>query len=244
MPLTFNTSHPLAGNVTAMIAVEDGVFTEIKNRTLSISVHASASYGTGTYGAHLRTSGSGYTRYGATFTGGIAVPTALSGASVVIVVNAVHLIAGGNGTILDMAGAGSPPNIFIDSVRPAQGDGFPFGTGTLNAGSGASMLTVTRAAGDVSSMIAYLNASESVATTGGYSSMSGGIAGIGGNAATASIDLDVVYLVVFDVVLTPTQVSDLYASLGAGNTFALLGGAAPTPSLHPRRVFPASILNF
>lgn len=243
MALTFNSGHALAGNVTHLIAVDGGALVEVKSNALTFTVDPDASFGTGTYGEHFRTKGTGYTPDGATWSPAIATDTASGAWTVFVVVNAVTQIWGGQGGIFDTDNSYAP-NIAIDPVAPAQGDAVVYGTGTLSMSGGAGSMAVTRAAGDGPTTIAYKDGSVSVSATGGWGNSGGQLLGIGGNSSTAAKDMNVVYIVVFNKVLTGTEISDLHASLGASNTFALLGGAAPTPSLHPRRVFPASILNF
>lgn len=243
MALTFNSGHALAGNVTHLIAVDGGALVEVKAGALSFTVDPDASFGTGTYGEHFRTKGTGYTPDGATWSPAIATDTASGAWTVFVVVNAVTQIWGGFGGIFETDNSYAP-NIKIDPVVPGQGDNTGYGTGTLSLSGGAGSIAVTRAVGDAPTTIAYKDGSVSVSSTGGFSNSGGQLQGIGGNSSGAAIDLSVVYIVVFNKVLTGTEISDLHASLGASGTFALLGGAAPTPSLHPRRVFPASILNF
>ena len=227
MPLVFNSGHPLAGNVTHLIAVDTGALVEVKAGALSFTVDPDASFGSGTYGAHLRTAGVGFTPDGATWTPAIACNIASSGWTVFIVVNAVTQIWGGQGGILKTDGSYGP-NVKIDPAVPAQGDNTGYGTGTLSMSGGSGSIAMTRAAGDAPTTIAYKNGSVSVSASGGFGNSGGAITGIGGNGSGAAINLDMVYLVVFNRVLTGTEISDLHATLGASNTFGLLGAADST----------------
>ena len=243
MALTFNSSHPLATDVTHLIAVDGGALVEVKSGSLSFTVDPDASFGTGTYGEHFRTKGAGYSPDGATWSPAIACNTASSGWTVFIVVNAVTGINDGYSGILKTDGSYGP-NIKLDPVTPCSGDNGGHGTGTLSMSGAAGSMAMTRVAGDNTAVISYKNGSVSVSTTGGYGNAGGTIAGVGGQSSGGYVDANVVYIVVFNRVLSGTEISDLHGTLGASGTFGLLGGAAPTPSLHPRRVFPASILNF
>ena len=221
MALTFNSAHPLAGNVTHFIAVDGGALVEVKAGALSFTVDPDASFGTGTYGEHFRTKGLGYTPDGATWTPAIACDTASSGWTIFLVVNGVTQIWGGQGGIFDTDNSYAP-NIKIDPVVPAQGDNSGFGTGTLSLSGAAGSVAVTRPAGDAPTTIAYKNGSVSVSATGSYGNAGGQLLGIGGTGSGAAIDLNMVYVVVFNRVLTGTEISDLHATLGASHAFGLL----------------------
>lgn len=242
MALTFNSGHALASNVVALVAVESGALVEVKARTLGITPVSGTSFGSGTYGEHFVTAGAGFSAKGADFSPAISTPTSSGAWSLFIVFNNTPSVAAGVGGFNKVTGAA--PNISIPTnVTPATDQNTAWGTGTLSL-SGAGSVCSTRAAGDIPATVAYVNGSQSVSTTSGFGSGSCTIDGFGGNSSASACDAQLVYWVLFDKVLNSTEVSDLHTSLGASNTFALLGGAAPTPSLHPRRVFPASILNF
>lgn len=228
MALTFNSGHALAGDVTHFIAVDAGALVEVKSGSLSFTVNGSASFGTGTYGEHLRTAGSGFSPDGASWTPAIACDTASSGWSVFVVLNGVTSIAAGSGPIFDTDNSYGP-NIQIDPIRPGQGDNTWYGTGTLSVSGAACSIAMTRAAGDSSTTVAYKNGSSSVSSTTGFGNSGGTIVSVGGNSSGASIDMNVVYIVVFNKVLTGSEISDLHSSLGSG-TFALLStGSTSNP---------------
>lgn len=222
MALTFNSGHPLASNVTHLIAVDGGALVEVKAAALSFTVDPDASFGTGTYGEHFRTKGFGYTADGATWTPAIAMDTAATGWTLFVVVNAVTQIWGGQGGIFETDNSYAP-NIKIDPVVPGQGDNTGYGTGTLSLSGGSGSVAVTRAAGDSPTTIAYKDGSVSVSSSGGFGNSGGQLQGIGGNSSGAAVDLNMVYTVVFNRVLTGTEISDLHATLGASGTFGLLG---------------------
>lgn len=241
MALTFNSGHALASNVVALIAVESATLVEVKARTLSITPVSGTSFGTGTYGEHFVTAGTGFSAKGADFTP-ITARTDTGAWSIFLVFNNGPTCAAGTGGFNKTTGAA--PNILLPTnVVPGTDLNTGWGTGTLSLTAAGSACS-TRAAGDLSTTVAYVNGSASVTTTSGFGSSTCTIDGFGGNGSASATDGQLVYWVLFDKVLNSTEVSDLHTSLGASNTFALLGGAAATPSLHPRRVFPASVLNF
>lgn len=232
MALTFNSGHPLAGDVTHLIAVDGGALVEVKAAALSFTVDPDASFGTGTYGEHFRTNGLGYTPDGCTWSPAIDMNTASGAWTVFLVINAVNTIWGELGGIFETDN-GYAPNIGIDPVTPGQGDNTLYGTGTLNASGSACSLAVTRAAGDSPTTIAYKNGSVSVSSIGGFGNSGGQLQGIGGNSSGGAKDLNMVYTVVFNRVLTGTEISDLHATLGASGTFGLLGSAPSGDPLPP-----------
>lgn len=221
MALTFNTGHALASDVTHLIAVDGGALVEVKSNSLTFTPDGTATFGTGTYGEHLRTQGSGYTPAGATWSPAIATNTASSSWTVFVVLNGVNNIPTGQTGIFDTDNAYGP-NIKIDPVIPGQGDNNGYGTGTLNASGSACSIAVTRPAGDGTTNIAYKNGSVSVSAAGGFNNSGGQLLGIGGQSSGGSIDINVVYIVVFNRVLSGTEISDLHATLGASHTFGLL----------------------
>lgn len=228
MALTFNSGHALAGDVTHFIAVDTGALVEVKSAALSFTVDPDASFGTGTYGEHCRTKGTGYTPDGFSWSPVIAMNTASTAWTIFVVVNGVTSIPGGQAGIFETDNSYAP-NIKIDPVVPGQGDNTGYGTGTLSLSGGAGSIAVTRAAGDAPTTIGYKDGSVSVSSSGGFGNSGGELQGIGGNSSGASVDLNVVYIVVFNKVLTGSEISDLHTSLGAG-TFALLStGSTSNP---------------
>jgi hypothetical protein len=250
MPLALNTGHPLYGNLKMLIGVDDSnLLVDLVTPARAFTTHASSVYGAGSMGRHFGVRRSGYTTYGASFD--FFATGASNTGTLLIVTNAVRY--GENAVGSSFIGRNSAsvttyaaPQLSAQgaSIKALCHDGAG-GTITASAAAATSayiasplMMTLTR--NSTTSHAIYVNGNTTPEVSGGKLGSNetfGRYEYIGGVNGIAPMDFDLVWAAWFDVVLTPTQVSDLYTSLGASNAFALVtsggGGATATTLTGP-----------
>lgn len=234
MPLQLKTSHPLFANITAFICVDDdGIIKDLKG-SQTCTPDASVTTGEGTFGRHFVTNILSNNARGVTLSPGIASKTSATPAQTsFIVVNNVDSVNGTRGSVLS-AGASATDAPWSPSVSTGglvrltstSGSTAAGTTNILNNGAhsfGGFVNSSSNWAAFVDGQVES-SASGNVgnATDTGLGKMIGGwpSGGFGGPAAKY------VYFVQFNKALTAQEISDLHASLGANNTFALLEPAA------------------
>lgn len=233
MAYTLNTSHALYGNIVELIGVQGGALISHKTAR-TFTKHADATYGTGTYGEHFSAAGSGYSIKGASISPAIVIDTYTNpNYSVLVVLNAKPL--GGNRNVAFLNNNGGNYTLvgpaWSNSNLSAAATAY---TNTLDGattlGTGEVMLTTTRSEGAGNAKL-YVNASlDGSGTPEGWNA-NATINYIGGYDGQAGYSASVVWIVVFNKVLSQSEISDLYASLGANNAFGLVqssGGSAST----------------
>lgn len=232
MTLALNTGHALYGNIVEFIGVDSGALVSlVTSRTFT--PRYSPTFGSGTYGEHMQTDGNVFSWSGATFSPSISY----------------NLKTGGGHTVLFVCNAYSGNGFpFGDETDPAflsftvaSGDvvmrkGYtladvsssPADTSVDNGS--AHMVTITRVNGDGPQTIkAYVDGSLSdTSSDTGVAPSTTYLSSVGGMVGSTGPAIKIVYLVVFDTVLTSTEISDLYSSLGASNAFALLSSGDTT----------------
>lgn len=228
MAYTLNTSHALYGNIVELIGVQGGALISHKTAR-TFAKHADATYGTGTYGEHFSAAGSGYSIKGASISPAIVIDTYTNpNYSVLVVLNAKPL--GGNRNVAFLNNNGGNYTIvgpaWSNSNLSAAATAY---TNTLDGattlGTGEVMLTTTRSEGAGNAKL-YVNASlDGSGTPEGWNA-NATINYIGGYDGQAGYSASVVWIVVFNKVLSQSEISDLYASLGANNAFGLVQAAA------------------
>jgi hypothetical protein len=247
MARTLNTSHPLFSSLICLIGVEDdGVtlkdfVTPSRVLTPDTATPNPASFGTGTYGAHFRTNRNGYaTPRGASISPAISVPA--GAASFFFVHNGVAALDGssnvearesyliGNSAGWDATSGGfgafqvvSVGNVVGVFTSEGGANYNVVGTSPFQTATAAS-IAGTRTGSDPRRLRAFVNGAQE----GADNNAAGPVVGprtlnkIGGGGGTVgSIDANIVWLVWFNRELTPAEVADLHASLGAGNAFGL-----------------------
>jgi hypothetical protein len=244
MPLALNTGHALYGNLKMLLGVDDdNTLKDFVTPGRTFTKHASAVYGTGTWGRHAGVRYSGYASYGWDF-GTEFKPTNNTG-TLLLVFNNIAYVEFYNSTQGRCYFVGTPytgsyqgnralPNIGSKNGTHAMGMAYLGSSGAqqLSANAsialvgGAKMLTLSRDGTTAHNL--YHNGTITPEVTGGKlgdDSTSGVFKRVGSDDA-APADFDLVWAAWFDKVLTPTEISDLYTSLGASNSFALVGGAS------------------
>ena len=228
MALALNTGHPLYGNLMCCIGVDGGALVDLVTAR-TFTVHAEASYGTGTYGEHFRTVNGGYTLKGATFSPALSDDTATTpNQTTLFVFN--NILNRSNVAKFSSSAGGNYPSLGINVngkgvAVNANMNGTNVTTTTI-LNTGAFMITMTRT-GETAHEIYVNNTLEATGgnVAGNSSSVGNAIGGWNGQGALGG---DFVWFVKFNKVLTSTEISDLYASLGANNQFALVTSGADT----------------
>lgn len=233
MAYTLNTGHALYGNLVELIGVQSGALVSHKTAR-TFTPHAEATFGSGTYGEHLRTVGGGYTVKGAGFSPAVSInTTANPNATLVVIVNKVAAAGGG----------GQRP--LVSSQTPASGAftvgltsaGLPTAlenwntlktTGTTDLDTAATPHMLAAVKIDETAHKLYVDGTFEVdsatrlafnTTTGAFWNYLGGATGQGSVAA------DIVWAAWFNKALTEAELDDLYSSLGASNAFGLVGSS-------------------
>ena len=237
MAIVFNSSHALAGNVLTCIGVNPATDAVIDFKTPSreLTPDASVVIGTGTYGKHF-----------ATVTGtnkGIALAnlgdtrTAIPNSTRLVVFNALT----GSTVRASFYNQGyQGPTILLSSTGKA---GAGFGSTTLNTApisqgtttilnTGAHSVALTRT-GTTAHEIFVDGVSEASGGQLGGASTGDGLTHIGGYTSYGSVACQFVWYVVFDKVLSPTEISDLQATLGADGAFGLVYEDGIAPDVTP-----------
>lgn len=231
MALAVNTSHSLAANLVSLIGVDDdGVLKDFQRPSATFSISGSCSYGSGTYGRHIRTAqGASSNALGATVSPIVPLGnTAKPNGTILVVLNAVGARYSVRGPlVVQQAILGSTVGLAVDSAgaaRTMSGTAQLAVATTANVGSGAHTLALTRT-GQTSYQLYVdgafdVGASAAAGTTSantGYDTLGGFTTGGFGYAIA-----DFVYVAAFDRVLTAGEISDLHASLTGSNAFSLV----------------------
>lgn len=234
MPKSLNTSHSLYPNITSFICVDGGALTDLK-AARTFTPEAGTSFGTGTYGEHFRTAGTAYTSNGAGISPAAPINTTTDSVTIMAVMNAVG--AGANSqAIYSYVEYTYTPTLGIlngfAAVKNSWNGVAADGQSTVVVQSnGAHSMTLTRPAGNAQTMTLYVDGTVTGASTAsGNGSAFAGINRIGPLNGQGSLNFDLVYLIVFNKILTPTEISGVYSSLGV-NTMSLLNAAAAPTSI-------------
>jgi len=230
MAYTLNTGHALYGNLIELIGVQSGALVSHKTAR-TFTKHASASYGSGTWGEHFHAAGGSYEDRGASFSPALTINTTTTTSYTVVTV----LNSNGNGTnqVGYTLGRSASPRV----LGPAMRNNHVYGRGiegTTAVGAGARMLTVCRT-GETSGKVYLDKTLEGSSTSVGndYPETAATADYIGMSWPEQNGVWDIVWVAVFNKELSLAEISDLYDSLGAGNAFGLVASAdstAPTLS--------------
>lgn len=238
--MNLNTSHPLYGNLKFLFCVDESNNpVDLVTPSRVFTPHANSVRGTGTWGRHF-----GVRRSGSTTTYGTALdpftPANNTGTLLIVTHSIPYSAATSNASLIGGPNTGdrylprlsysSAASGGVGTVRNATTASTETSNPSTTAYIGATprMWTFTR--NSTTAYAIYVNATAEVTGTSiGTDSTAGLYSYIGGTPGSATLEADIVWIAWFDVALTPTQVSDLYASLGANNAFALVEGGAATP---------------
>jgi len=234
MALSLDTGHALYGNILACICVDDDNVVKDLKGNQTCTKDAACSVGTGgAYGRYFRTTLPSGNARGISMSPGVVLGSGAK--SVFIVTNAINSVAGSRYMALNiMAVAGWSPSVsgsYVPRIYSADNNAALAGSSAINSG-GHSWGAAADRTGNLSktfadgSVLATGNANNSGYGTSTAQTYIGGeySGGYGGIAA------DYVWVVFFDKYLSDAEISSLHASLGSGNTFALVSAANAAPT--------------
>jgi chitodextrinase len=256
MARSLNTSHPLYGNLIAVIGVEDdGVtlkdfLTPSRVLTPLTSSPNGATFGSGTYGSHFQTGGTYDNSRGATISPAITLPG--GSASIFVVHNGVTTTGtDSNGVSRDCffigRGAGYDGidgGLHIYSVVSAgnvvgAGHSLVGGGGVYGAngttpfiGGTARSLCATRDNASTRRLRIYCDGVQEAEnpSVGSPGSANISLDKIGGAnpGLIGRLDANIVWIAVFNKELSASEITSLHSSLGSSNTFGLFSASLPT----------------
>lgn len=229
MAYTLNTSHPLYPDLIELFGVQSGALVSCKTaRTFTPA--SGSSFGSGTYGEHFNSVAAGYTANGASFAPYLSMNTSVTTSyTVVAVVNASGAVQGGtNSSFLARAAGG-------DTIRAggkdSSGNAYGYRITGSSMGTAARMITYCRI-GETSAKL-YNNTTLDASSTSlgaDYNSTDARADYLCGWDGQNSITSSLVWLAVFDRELSAAEISSLYSSLGASNTFGLVSSGGTNAS--------------
>lgn len=231
MAYTLNTAHPLYGNIIELIGVQGGALVSHKVvRTFTLDSSPAPTYGSGTWGEHFALAAvDSATSKGASFSPAVSFDTNINPTySVFIAINTKGTVTYDNvllnGSLVApyLAGNYVRAGVVITNII----------NGTTALGTGARSFCTTVTIGTGGSADLYLDGASEGAP---YESNpdterpDAGFNGIGKNTNTGAADgCGIVWIAVFDKVLSQSEVDSLNDSLGANNAFGLVE-SGPTP---------------
>jgi hypothetical protein len=232
MAYTLNTAHPLYGNIIELIGVQGGALVSHKvARTFTLDSAPAPTFGSGTWGEHfVFAAADSATSKGASLSPAVSFNTYDNPTySVFIAINTkgtvtydVVLI---NGTLF------TPFLVGNDTVRAGLGVAAKI-EGATPLGAGARSFCTTATIGTSGSANLYLDGASEGTPYGSNPDTErtgAGFNGIGQSTNTGAADgCSVVWVAVFDKVLSQAEVDSLNDSLGANNAFGLVE-SGPTP---------------
>ena len=221
MAYALNTNHALYGNLVELFGVKNGELVAHKTAR-TFTKHADATFGTGTYGEHFSALAGGYTAKGASFSPYLTLNTSTKpNYTVVAVVNSSGVVQGGtNSSFLSRTAGG---DTIRSGGKDSSGNAYGYRLTGAAMGTGGRMITYCRI-GETSAKLynnTTLNAS-STSLGADYNSPDARADYLCGWDGQYSMTASLVWLAVFDKELTELEITDLYNSLGANNTFGLV----------------------
>ena len=227
MAYTLNTGHPLYGNLVELIGVQGGALVSHKTAR-TFTPHASATFGSGSFGEHLRTGAKGWDPSGATLSPNVAISTVANpNITTFLVVNNIGVAADAGGSLT----TGGPTFMLsVNGQRAANNysSSDSYKTATI-LNNGAKSISVSRIGetsnksyingvlNDTGGILGYADASHNLLSN---------IGGFTGQGACGAIDF--VWLAFFDKELSAAETLSLHNSLGASNAFGLVTAAGGT----------------
>lgn len=233
MALSLNTSHPLYGNLLALICVDsDDVVKDLKGNQ-TCTKDAAVTIGTGALGKHFLTTTSGGNSKGVSLSPGVQICTGAK--TVFVVTDGIQGITGSRGQAMSV-------KTIADSWAPAvNASYFPYirsndaaaltGAVSVQTGSHSWGGAVDRTGNLSKSFVDGTLIATGVANATGYGTSTAST-NIGGDTTGGygGLSAKFVWLAVFNKYLSDAEISELHSSLGADNAFTLVssGNAAPT----------------
>lgn len=226
MALTLDTGHALYGNLLAFICVDDDNTVKDLVSGYTFTLESGASVGSGTWGNHLSTVKNGFSTQGAT--ADTAIPLNTSTNSNITIFAAFNSITDGDGSSCFVEGGSNHPN--FKATGPS--------VSTMTGNNGSALVTGSTDVEDTnahticgtrtgeSSHELFIDAS-SEGTGGGwaFNTSNANIVRMGGASGQGSVTAEFVYYIIFDKVLSGTEITNLHNSLGSDNAFAMLNSA-------------------
>lgn len=228
MTYALNESHALYPFLHELIGVKNGALVSLKTAR-TFTKHADATYGKGAYGEHFKSLADGYTARGASISPAVALSTYTHpNMTLVVVVNSVTT-ASNSAQFIE--GTPHSPTLNAQGGKLGASD-----ASTLVGAQGT--VTVTGTTPHFLSLVRVGQTSYEARVNGTLSASGGHLtwdnAGptwpyIGGTPGFGSVTAEFVWAAWFTKALTTQELSDLQASLGANNAFALVQPGPATP---------------
>lgn len=223
MAYTLNTGHALYGNLIELIGVQSGALvSHVTARTFTLDSSPAPTFGSGTWGEHfIFGAADSATSKGASISPAISFNTYSNPTySVFIAINTKGTVT--YDAVLVNGGIFAP---FLSGANVRAGVSITNKIeGTTSLGTGARSFCTTATIGTSGNL--YLDgASEGTPYSGDPDTQrtDAGFNGIGRNTNTGAADgCSIVWIAVFDKVLSQAEVDSLHDSLGANNTFGLV----------------------
>jgi len=229
MAYTLNTAHPLYGNIIELIGVQGGALVSHKvARTFTLDSAPAPTFGSGTWGEHfVFAAADSATSKGASLSPAVSFNTYDNPTySVFIAINTKGTVTY---DVVLVNGGIFAPFLHESNVRAGVSITNKI-NGSTSLGSGARSFCATATIGTSGNL--YLDGvSEGTPYSGDPDTQrtDAGFNGIGKNTSTGAADgCSIVWIAVFDKVLSQAEVAALHASLGAGNAFALVSSSDTT----------------
>lgn len=233
MAYTLNTGHALYGNLLELFGVQGGALVSHKTAR-TFTVDGAAGFGSGTWGEHFSTHGSGYTDHGATFTPALGVDTtSIANYTVVTVLNSSGENEGALSIYRVSGTRARGPGLAGGKITAARGGS----VGATALGTTNHMLTYCRI-GEISYKLYVDNGTLDFSTSAAgndYNDPTTAFDLIGAITGGSNCNMDIVWIAVFNKELSQAEIQSLYGSLGASNAFGLVssgssnGTASGTP---------------
>lgn len=228
MTYALNESHALYPFLHELIGVKNGALVSLKTAR-TFTKHADATYGAGAYGEHFKSLADGYTARGASISPAVALSTiANPNMTLVVVVNSV---TSASNSAQFIEGTTHAPTLNAQGGKLGASADY-----TLVGAQGT--VTVTGTTPHFLSLVRVGQTSYEARVNGTLSASGGHLtwdnAGpawpyIGGTPGFGSVTAEFVWAAWFTKALTTQELSDLRASLGANNAFALVQAGPATP---------------
>lgn len=228
MTYALNEAHALYPFLHELIGVKDGALVSLKTAR-TFTKHADATYGTGTYGEHFKSLTNGYAARGASISPAVALSTITHPNMTLVVVVNSFAAAEQSAQLFEVANNTPSMHAFAGSIGASDGP-TQIGAGGSVAITGATphLLSLVRV-GETSYEIRADGALSQSGTKITWANASTSWSYLGGHPGYGSVTAEFVWAAWFTKALTTQELSDLQASLGANNAFALVQAGPATP---------------
>lgn len=229
MALTLNTSHPLYGNLIEAVGIDSGALKALVNTSKTFTPAAGTSYVSGTYGNAFKTVKNGYTPAGATMSPAINTDTSVTPNLTIVAVFNNLVVGDGNGAfVAGTLTGGAVANLTINSAGKFEVTDNNNGIVATSNGTitGTHSVAVTRTGETGGALYIDGTLDKTFTSMLSWNGANRNYNVIGGTDGFGSTSVELVWLFVFNKVLTATEISNLHSSLGASNTMASNGQTA------------------